>query len=257
LETAVLGIKTHYIQEGEGGDVLLLHGWGCSAETLAPLVTLLKTRYRVTAVDLPGFGKTDEPGEPIGVAGFADFVFGFIGEMGIKDVILIGHSLGGQIITKMMADINRNKTDVNVVKVVLIGSAGARPKKGIKTRVKVRLFKMWRFVLGMPPVNVLFPGALERLKAKSGSADYRNASEMMRKCLVRVVNEDLTPLFGLNNADTLLVWGENDTATPLEHGRLMERLMPNAGLAVVANAGHYPFLESPAVFNSILGSYLL
>ena len=254
MEIEINGLNMHYIQEGNGPNVLLLHGWGCNTTVLAPITNLLKERYTVTVIDLPGFGKTDEPKEPFGVSEFCEFVLAFLDTIGITETILIGHSLGGQIITKMVANPDM---PIAVPKIVLIGSAGARPKKSFKTRVKIRLYKTKRLVLGIPPIKWIFPQALEQLKNNAGSADYRNASEMMRKCLVKVVNEDLTPLFHLNTIDTLLIWGENDPATPLAHAKIMEQKMPKAGLAVVKNAGHYPFLEQSAVFNSILSSYLL
>ena len=53
----------------------------------------------------------------------------------------------------------------------------------------------------------------------------------MRQCLVKAVNEDLTDHLPNIKADTLLIWGDMDTATPLSDGRLMEKLIPSAGLA--------------------------
>jgi len=74
--------------------------------------------------------------------------------------------------------------------------------------------------------------------------------------LVKIVNEDLTELLPLVKQEVLLIWGENDDSTPLADGKLMEKLMPDAGLAVMPNAGHYAFLEQPALFCKILDSYL-
>ena len=254
MNTVINGLHTHYTQTGNGENVLLLHGWGCSGETLQPITNLLKNNYTVTALDLPGFGKTAEPLEPFGVNEYAAFVTDFLIKTNTSKAILIGHSLGGQIITKIAAEEN---LPFKIPKIVLIGSAGARPKKSLKTRLKIRLYKTKRFILKLPLINFIFANTLKKLTENAGSADYRNASEMMRKCLVRVVNEDLTPLFHLNTTDTLLIWGVNDTATPLACAKTMEQLMPNAGLAIVQNAGHYPFLDQPAVFNAILNSYLL
>ena len=89
-----------------------------------------------------------------------------------------------------------------------------------------------------------------------GSSDYAAASPTMRKVFVRVVNEDLAPLLPQIPEETLLIWGENDTATPLSDGMQMEREIPNAGLAKIARAGHYAWLDQPYVFASILKSYL-
>ena len=74
--------------------------------------------------------------------------------------------------------------------------------------------------------------------------------------MVKVVNADLREEMPLIRIPVLLIWGENDTDTPLTDGRQMEQLMPEAGLAVIAGAGHYSFLDNPVLFNRILGSFL-
>ena len=78
----------------------------------------------------------------------------------------------------------------------------------------------------------------------------------MRQSLVKVVNEDLVPLLGKITPPTLLVWGRNDTATPIADGELMESLMPNAALTVLEHSGHYAFLDEMFAFNKIAASFL-
>ena len=58
------------------------------------------------------------------------------------------------------------------------------------------------------------------------------------------------------NADVLLVWGEKDTATPLSEGKKMESLIKNSGLAPIAGAGHYPYIDNPRQFYAVLDAYL-
>ena len=101
----------------------------------------------------------------------------------------------------------------------------------------------------------LWPEALEKLRVKFGSADYAAATPLMRQCLVKAINEDLTHLLPGIKAPTLLIWGENDTATPLADGKLMEKSIPDAGLAVIPGVGHYCFLENPWLFKRIIASY--
>ena len=55
---------------------------------------------------------------------------------------------------------------------------------------------------------------------------------------------------------TLLIWGENDSATPLSDAKQMERLMPDAGLVTIAGAGHYSFLDNPGLVYRVLESFL-
>jgi pimeloyl-ACP methyl ester carboxylesterase len=78
----------------------------------------------------------------------------------------------------------------------------------------------------------------------------------MRECLVKAINEDLTPCLPSISCPTLLIWGENDTATPLEHAKTMEKLIPDAGLVVLKKAGHYSFLDQSYTFGKVLDSFL-
>ena len=107
----------------------------------------------------------------------------------------------------------------------------------------------------MKPIAKLFPTALEKLRVKFGSADYAAASPMMRQCLVKAVNEDLSHLLPGVKAPTLLVWGDRDTATPISDAKRMEKEIPNAGLAVIPGTGHFSFVENPHLFARIMASY--
>ena len=79
---------------------------------------------------------------------------------------------------------------------------------------------------------------------------------MMRRILSKVVNEDLTDKLQHIKAPTLLIWGENDSATPLYDAKKMERLIPDAGLVSFPGCGHYSFLDNPMQFAAVLRSFL-
>ena len=57
------------------------------------------------------------------------------------------------------------------------------------------------------------------------------------------------------DAPTLLVWGENDDATPLSDGKTMEKLIPDAGLIVMPDSGHFAFLENIGWFSNIVRNF--
>ena len=78
----------------------------------------------------------------------------------------------------------------------------------------------------------------------------------MRGILSKVVNEDLQHVMPKIKASTLLIWGENDTATPLKDGQKMEKLIPDAGLVIFKNAGHYAFLDKSGEFGIIVDNFL-
>lgn len=251
--TEIDGIRTNYRKEGNGENVLMLHGWGTSAELFAAIIDTLKAKYTVYAPDLPGFGQTEEPPEPWDVGKYADFTVKFCEKMNIRETILFGHSFGGRIILKLLS---REECPIGCEKVILTGSAGIKPTPTKKARFKGKMYKIGKTFLSFKPVQALFPNALESLRKRHGSADYLAASPLMRQTLVKTVNEDLAPLLPKIKAETLLIWGENDDATPLSDGKRMEKEMPNAALVTLENAGHYAFLEQQYTFLRVISSYL-
>ncbi len=246
------GININYRDEGSGDVILLLHGWGSNIELFNGIFDLLTPKFRVVALDMPGFGKSEEPKEVWGVDDYLDFVIKFIEKLGLKEFDVLGHSFGGRVIIKM---VNREDLSFKVSKIILVDSAGIMPKRTFTYHVKVKSYKAVKSVLGCGPVRKVFPNALEKYKKGKGSADYNAASDIMKGCLVKVVNEDLTYLLKDIKQETLLIWGENDEATPLSDGQMMEKLIPESGLAVIKNAGHYSFLEQKYTFDKILSSF--
>jgi len=251
LFTEVNGIKTNYIAVGQGEPVVLLHGWGSSILPYRQLIDLLSRKYFVIALDLPGFGQTEEPKRPFAVDDYVDFVLAFLEQFSLEKLSLVGHSYGGRIIIKMA---NR-ELPFAIDKIVLIDSAGIKPQVTKKKSFKQTVYKLGKWFANLALIKKLFPGLLEKLRVTFGSADYAAASPMMRQCLVKAVNEDLTDLLPGIKRPTLLVWGENDTATPLTDAKKMEELIPGAGLAVIRNAGHFSFVEQPVIFRSIMASF--
>ncbi len=253
LRKTVNGIGINYEQKGSGELVVLLHGWGSNIKLFANLIDLLSAKYTVVAMDMPGFGESEEPKTPWCVDDYVQFVIDFLKDYDTKEVTLLGHSFGGRVIIKMHS---RESLPFKVKKVILVDSAGIMPPKSNKKSWRTRYYKMGKAVLSTKLVQKLAPDALENFRKKMGSADYAAASPMMRQVMVKVVNEDLEPYLPNIKCPTLLVWGVNDTATPISDGEKMEKLIPDAGLVRLENAGHYSFLEQQFTFNRVMCSFM-
>lgn len=251
MECLVKGIRVNYEMKGQGDTVLLLHGWASSLRPYRQLMEQLCVKYRVIALDFPGMGQSEEPPEPWDVDGFADFTLAFLEQFGVEKISLVGHSYGGRVILKLA---NRD-LPFAIDRIVLIDSAGIKPPSSKKKSARQRVYKLGKWFLSLKPVARLFPTALEKLRVKFGSADYAAASPIMRQCLVKAVNEDLSHLLPGVKAPTLLVWGDRDTATPLSDAKQMEQAIPNAGLALIPGTGHFSFVENPYLFGRIMASY--
>ena len=227
------------------GAVLILEGWGTNTDVYAPIAALLSQKYTVYTLDFPGFGQSEEPKDVWDVGAYADFTADFIRHLGLESVCLIGHSFGGRVIFKLYED----RLPCKVERIVLIDSAGVRPADTFKKKVRRARYKFCRKIL-----EIFAPGKVEEYRLKKSSADYRAASPLMREVLKKTVNEDLRHLFPKVSAPTLLVWGKNDTATPLSDAKIMEKEIPDAGL-VTLEGGHYSFLDSPGLFARVMTSF--
>lgn len=253
MECIIDGMKLNYEVDGEGPAVLFFHGWGSNAHAFDQVVSLVKDRFRMIRLDFPGFGDSDTLSESWCVDDYVDITIKFIQELGLDDVALIGHSFGGRVIIKM----NSRELPFSVSKVILIDSAGVIPPKSFKKEARIRIFKAGKKVLSAKPVEKMFPDALENFRGHFGSADYNSASGPIRETLVRVVNEDLTHLLKNIKAPTLLIWGDQDDATPLRDAEIMEREIPDAGLFVIKGAGHFSFLKDPFVVAEAMKSFII
>lgn len=256
MEMIYQGLRVSYIEEGQGPLVVLFHGWGANKELFQAIIRTLAVQYRVAAPDTPGFGQSQEPPQAWSLEEYCAFSKAFIEHVaGPEDgeVILAGHSHGGRTLIRLVGS---GMLKLPVRKLILIDSAGIVHEKTPEQLRRIRRYKRGKKLLSLPPVKALFPHALEKFQSRSGSADYRMASPVMRQSMVKVVNEDVREYLPRIQAETLLVWGDQDRDTPLEDGRLMEQQIPGSGLAVLAGAGHFSFLDRQYQFLAVMRSFL-
>ena len=106
----------------------------------------------------------------------------------------------------------------------------------------------------------MFKGAAcaweEKLRQKYGSRDYAALDEEMRKTFIKVISQDLSDLYGRFHASTLLIWGDEDTETPLWMAKEMEERIPDAGLVILEGGTHFAYLEQLQRFNLIVRQFL-
>ncbi len=241
----------NYIDSGSGQAVLLLHGWGSNLKSFTSLINLLKTKYRVLALDYPGFGESDILKKSFTVDDYCDIVVEFLKNLEVKSVILVGHSYGGRIILKLN---NRKNLPFAIEKNVLIDAAGLKDKKDLRIKFKVATFKSLKYIFNLLPISkVKKDEMIKALRKKFGSSDYANAPKVLQDTLVKSVNEDLTWCLD-NMKESLIIWGDKDTVTPLWMAKLMETRIRNSGI-VLLNGGHFSYLDDPVTFSKVIISY--
>lgn len=248
------GFDVAYTIIGEGEKTAVVcQGWTTNLEMYEVVADAISDDYKVVLFDFPGFGKTPEPKESWSVAEYASFFIDFLRALGIEEVALIGHSYGGRVIIEVAS----NETlKAYVKKIVLIDSAGVMPNRSGRANFKTKAFKVWKKFITLPAIHFLFPEVIDYWISKQGSEDYRNASPVMKGALVKAVNYDQQHLMANICAPTLLIWGENDDATPVRDGKIMEDNFQDASLVVMKGVGHFSYAEDPVKFVAILRAFL-
>ena len=236
-----VSINYSYYDNESDTSLIFLHGWGQNIDMMMRLAKPFIKKNKVLLIDLPGFGLSEEPKYVWSLEDYASMVHELVKELKLKNVVLIGHSFGGKISICYSLKYDTNK-------LVLLASPYKKAIK--KENIKTKTLK----VLKKVPVLNKLEGYV---KKHVGSTDYRNASDMMRKILVKHVNTDLTEEVKNIKCPTVLVWGTNDEAVNYEDAVELEKLIPNCGLVTYEGCTHYAYLErlnqTINVINSFIG----
>jgi len=251
MQIMVNGQLVQYKDEGKGRLVILLHGWGASTGTFDELTTHLSKKFRVIRLDFPGFGGSPKPTGSWGVGEYAQLVAGLISKLKLGSIYAtIGHSFGGRVIIKGIANGNFRPE-----KVVLIGTAGVRPSQSVKRSIYKSIAKVGKTVTLLPGLKSLRPSLRKKLYGAAGASDYLNAGDM-QQIFLNTINEDLLPLVHNISQPTLLIWGENDSETPVRDAQKIIRELPDGQLVVVPGVGHFVYNDDSKAVMKELDAFL-
>lgn len=242
-------LQINYERAGSGNPILFLHGWGTNLESFSCLFDPLAKSNDVIAIDFPGFGKSTEPMTPWSLDDYTKMTLAFIKHLNLQNPTLIGHSFGGRVSIKLCEALKLDK-------LILINSAGIKPKRKSGYLLRVYGYKFFKAVASLPLLSFILKEPLEAYRELYSSSDYKQASVIMKQVLSKVVNEDLRERLHSIQVPVLLIWGDKDTSTPLEDAKLMEKMIPNAGLVVFEGAGHFSYQEQPSRALTIIRTFL-
>ncbi len=237
-----------FVDEGEGQVLLLLHGLFGALSNWEGVVSRFSKRFRVVIPMLPIY---EMPIKEAGLDGLRKFVEDFVAFKKLDDLIIMGNSLGGHI-----ALLYTLKNEDKVKKLILTGSSGlfedsmggSYPKRGnyeyIKERVAYTFYNPE--VATKDLVDEVFETTKSipkcmRIVAIAKSAQRHNMAD------------DIPNI----KAPTLLVWGLNDTITPVLVAHEFNRLIPNAKLRFIDKCCHAPMMEHPERFNERVEDFLV
>ena len=215
----------------------LLHGWntGGSKSWTEVIELLAKNKdLCVIAPDMPGFA--DVSTEPDGVWTAEDFATDMKQwmvkiikkekiEIGNGKIVLLGHSFGGAVASLIALE------DSSVDRLVLLAAAVVRKPKSIKVKLKTVIGKILKPLKNLPVVGKV-------LYKLAGATDYKNSKPIMKEIMSEVVKTDLLNKVKNVKTKTMIIWGSQDTATPLEHGKEIHRAIEGSSLVVLDGVNH-------------------
>ncbi len=242
MQINIKNVNINYVRYGkeDAKTIVYLHGWGQNIAMMKPVADPFTDEYNVLIVDLPGYGDSEEPPYAWTVNDYVECFKEMFEKLNIDKPILIGHSFGGKI-----SLLYASKYEVE--KLVLFGS----PFKQEVTKVSLKL-KILKGLKKVPVVNKLEGFAKKHI----GSDDYKKASPLMREILVSTVNLDITEDVKKIKCPTLIVWGTNDEAVPVERAYELEKLIDDAGVIVYEGCTHYAYLERLNQTVNVLWNFL-
>jgi len=256
------GRRIHYVQAGQGDPVVLIHGWNGSTFDMRYAIPELAQRYRVIAIDLPGYGYSARAKDgDYSVAGLGEIVPRVMDRLRIERAVVLGHSMGGLIAQWLALHYPER-----VERLILVDSATVK---------EMFAGRNWGLLL-RPLLPLLAPIALNKGAVRRGlrsavhdparvtpeAIDGRLRTLQMKGHLRAQAKQlsdrrkDVAFDPGRIRQPTLVLWGEHDRWVKLSAGEELARTIPNARLVMVRSAGHLPLEEQAELCNKELLGFL-
>jgi pimeloyl-ACP methyl ester carboxylesterase len=270
----VEGLRTFYLEKGEGPTIVLMHGSSVAIDSRVTWfrnIDALSENFRVFAFDQPGFGYTDMPheGRYLDRQERTRHALDFLDVLGLETVILVGHSEGGYMGTRIAIE----QPD-RVAKLIVVTSGGTAPRLGGDRDLPwmAASKRAYDFTSRMAHEEIFLETAqnstftrdeefMEMMKEnysqakKSGNFDIiRKASEQETKPkpYTRLQEEHIHPFLPSLAVPTLLVWANNDGTVPVERGLRLMELIVDCEMHVFDKARHMVMVDQAEKFSRLL-----
>jgi pimeloyl-ACP methyl ester carboxylesterase len=267
-----MGVPTYVVDAGDGPPVVLIHGYGDTADGWRRVVPGLLSRHRVIALDVPPFGRSAQPDAKKLLDFYKDYFPALLDELEVGPATVVGHSLGGAIALHLaLANPER------VCRLGLVAPAGLAESPPWWWHVLAGYGPAWRAALSLPsPLTpVLIREGMKRfldwrlfhdprklqddiahlVAMHSSPKEFDKLLAAGRCCLDSYTGSLLEDSATLG-VPLFVVWGRHDGLVPAEHARAVGRVHPGAQVHVFEDCGHYPQIELPSRFNRLLRRWI-
>lgn len=271
--TTIDNLEIAYIKEGQGDITLLfLHGLSSNSDAWAKNIKVLRNQYTCIAIDLPGFGKSSKVKAPYTPSFFAGVTHEFIQKHALKNVILIGHSMGGQASIKLAATYPKA-----IQKLILIAPAGLEEFSGkhadalkstytkemVMNTTDEQIEKNYRLNFFKMPDDAA--KMIADRKQRKYASDFNAHCEAIIKSISGMLDEPVVHTLGNIPHETLVIFGENDMLIPNQYlhpdlttvkvGDIALKKIKNARLKILKEVGHFVQFEKPDAVNTLIREF--
>jgi pimeloyl-ACP methyl ester carboxylesterase len=263
---SVNGITVSYMDEGKGSKTLLLvHGLASNGGFWRYNIAELSKHFRVIAVDLPGYGKSDKGVYPYTMTFYADILSGLLQQLNIDKVVYVGHSMGGQIGIHFSF-----RHAEQIEKLILAAPAGIEPfsrgdgdwlksvmtidwvKKTPEDRIRANI------AMNFSSYSDRFEWMVEERARMAYAKDFEDFCYAVVRSVYGMIDEPTTKRLPEITVETHIVFGKQDGLIPnpilhggssKEIGEMGKSLIPGSTLTFIDGAGHMLQMEKPNEFN--------
>lgn len=247
--------KIRYLDTGSGDSLVLVHGLGASAERWEYVIPLFKKRYRVIVPDLIGFGYSDKPMVDYTQEFFSDFLGKFLQEIQIERPIMIGSSLGGQVIAEYASNNN------SIKKLILTSPSGTTKTStpALDAYIMAALYpnensaKNAFEMMSIPDQEIapeIITGFIERMKLPNAKMAFMSTLLGLRNA------KKITTKLKSITAPTMIIWGALDPVIPIKHADSFVAAIKDCRFFRMDGCGHTPYVDDPESFARVAMEFL-
>lgn len=249
----------HYIMEGSGPPLVLLHGLGNNSKSWIHQLEGLKRKYTVIAWDAPGYGQSSDPEKELQrFSQFSDYLKELLDQLNLGKIFLLGHSMGSAIAIDFAIRFPE-MVEKLIIAAPTRGSAGLTAEENLEKREARN-----QLIENTPPEEIARLRTPALLSPNTADSVREYAQKIMSEVRLSGYKSVSNSLFNLNQMDdyakismpTLVICGEEDQVTPVSESEIIVRNIKNGNLKVIAQTGHLCYQEKPDIFNQHLINFL-
>lgn len=253
----VNGIRIAYQRAGSGPSLVLLHGFISDSRVWQPQIDDLSRDFDVIAWDCPGCGRSSDPPEEFSMAEFADCLAGLLDDADVSSAHLLGLSWGGTLIMEFHRRYPERVRSA-ILAATYAGWTGSLGPEAAEERLKRSLAESEKPADEWIPqwVPEAFSSAAPTELLNEYSAIMSDFHPVGFRAMSRAVTPDFRDALSLIKAPSLLIWGDDDSRSPLSNAEMIRDHVPGTQLVLIPGAGHASSFEQPERFNTEVRGFI-